>query len=203
MSKDFRDLVDVDGLTPAERARLERVHDLLVAAGPPVELTPALAGPPEEPLAARDNVVAFPTHRRRRLGVAALVAAALVAAAFAAGYVVGDRGAASEALRVVPLQGVGATGSVSVLPDEGGGNWPIELTIDGLPRLAADRAYYELFTWRKGKPRYPCVGFKMQNGKTTVRFTVPYELKDGTELVVSAIEPGKVRWPGHVVMRTT
>ena len=78
----------------------------------------------------------------------------------------------------------------------------VELTIDGLPRQTAQRAYYELFTWRAGKPRYPCVGFKMQNGKTTIRFTVPYELKDGTKLVVTAIEPGKARWPGQVVMRT-
>src|SRR5437588_621917 len=44
---EFRELVG-DDLTPEERARLERVHELLVAAGPPPELPPALAEPPGE-----------------------------------------------------------------------------------------------------------------------------------------------------------
>ena len=52
MTREFNDWVDVDGLTPAERERLERVHALLVAAGPPPELTAAI-----EPSArARDPV---------------------------------------------------------------------------------------------------------------------------------------------------
>ena len=38
MSPDFDDLVGTD-LDPAERARLERVHDLLMAAGPPPDLS--------------------------------------------------------------------------------------------------------------------------------------------------------------------
>jgi len=41
----FDDLVGTD-LEPAERERLRRAHDLLVAAGPPAELTPEFeAGP--------------------------------------------------------------------------------------------------------------------------------------------------------------
>ena len=77
----FDELVgdDVEG---AERDRLRRVHELLVAAGPPHELSPELeAGP--------DMLV---TYRRRRRGGASrrplvLAAAALViAAAFLAGY---------------------------------------------------------------------------------------------------------------------
>jgi hypothetical protein len=36
-----------------------------------------------------------------------------------------------------------------------------------------------------------------------VRFSVPYEFDDSTRLVVTAIEPGKVRWPGKVVMSTS
>ena len=78
----------------------------------------------------------------------------------------------------------------------------MELTVTGLPKQSSDRAYYELFVWRHGKPGYPCVGFKMAHGTTTVRFTVPYELTDDTQLVVTAIEPGKASWPGKVVMRT-
>jgi hypothetical protein len=199
MTRSFDDLVDTDGLSPAERARLERVHDLLVAAGPPAELPADLATAP----AARAEVVDLSSRRSRRAAFAGLIAAALAAAAFGAGYLVGDRGEGESALRVVQLQGGTASGSVRVMPAESGGNWPIELKIDGLPRHAAQRGYYELFVWRKGKPGYPCVGFKMQSdGTTTIRFTVPYELKKGTQLVVTSIEPGKVRWPGQVVMRT-
>ena len=42
---DFDELIgdDVDDL---ERARLRRVHDLLVAAGPPADMPAALAAPP-------------------------------------------------------------------------------------------------------------------------------------------------------------
>ena len=40
----FDDLVDGDDLSPDERRRLEDVHELLVAAGPPPELPAALAG---------------------------------------------------------------------------------------------------------------------------------------------------------------
>ena len=44
---DFRELVG--DLPDEERARLERVHDLLIAAGPPPELPPALVEPDPRP----------------------------------------------------------------------------------------------------------------------------------------------------------
>src|SRR2546430_6026065 len=51
---DFRELLTGEDLSPEERARLERVHGLLIEAGPPPELTPALAEPetaePEMPI---------------------------------------------------------------------------------------------------------------------------------------------------------
>ena len=40
----FDELAGGDDLSPEEAARLERVHDLLVAAGPPPELPPHLLG---------------------------------------------------------------------------------------------------------------------------------------------------------------
>jgi len=39
---DFKDLIDADGLDPEEEARLRHVHELLVQAGPPPDLPPAL-----------------------------------------------------------------------------------------------------------------------------------------------------------------
>ena len=67
---------------------------------------------------------------------------------------------------------------------------------------AREHGYYELFVWRHGKPGYPCTGFRMVGGTTTVHFTVPYELKPGTKLVVTEVVRGKANWPGRVVMRS-
>ena len=39
----FDDLIDSDDLSPEEELRLRRVHELLLQAGPPADLPPALA----------------------------------------------------------------------------------------------------------------------------------------------------------------
>ena len=44
---DFRDIIDTEGLNPDEEARLRRVHELLVRAGPPPDLPPSLERTPE------------------------------------------------------------------------------------------------------------------------------------------------------------
>ena len=51
MTREFDDLIDTDDLDDDERARLRRVHDLLVEAGPPPDLPPALETVPDEPSA--------------------------------------------------------------------------------------------------------------------------------------------------------
>src|SRR5919201_1786294 len=79
-------IVDREGLGPEEEARLRRVHELLVRAGPPPDLPPALERTPE---AAEAEIVQFPLLPRRRWAVAALVAATLVAIAFGGGYLLG------------------------------------------------------------------------------------------------------------------
>jgi len=203
MNRDLSDLIELGDLAPAQRQRLQEVHDLLTAVGPPPALSPALREPPQPEPA---QVIPWPDAGRRR-GAAALIAAvvAAVAVAFAGGYVLGDRSESTEASQVVAMRGVNvrAVGSVRVGEEEPAGNWPMELTVTGLPVQKGERDYYELFVWRKGKPTYPCVGFKMRGDRTTVRFTVPYEFRDSTKLVVTAIEPDEdVRWPGRVVMRT-
>jgi hypothetical protein len=76
------------------------------------------------------------------------------------------------------------------------------LTVTGLPVLGKHGGYYELFTWRHGKPGYPCGGFKVENGTTSVHLTVPYAFKPGTKLVVTVVEHGKTEWPGRVVMHS-
>lgn len=194
MTREFNDWVDVEGLSPAERERLERVHALLLAAGPPPELTAAIARPPAQ-------VIQFPVWRRRPLVAALAATVAVAGAAFGGGYVVGnDTG--MKATQVVSLRGqANQLASLRIGAPDQVGNSPMILTVSGLPKLGA-YAYYELFTWRHGKPSYPCGGFRMQSGTTSVRLTVPYELKPGTKLVVTMVERGKVAWPGRVVMRS-
>lgn len=189
----FEDWVDVEGLAPDERERLERVHALLLEAGPPAALPTELEHPPA-------HVIPFRAPRRRGGLVALLAAAILVAAAFGGGYLVGHTGGTSMT-EVVKLQGSqNELASLRVGAADEVGNSPMELTVTGLP--AHEHGYYELFVWRHGKPAYPCTGFRMVGKKTTVRFTVPYELQAGTKLVVTEVVRGKADWPGRVVMRS-
>jgi hypothetical protein len=201
VSPRFDDLVDGGDLPPDELLRLRGVHEMLVAAGPPPDLPPALA---EAPRPGQAEVVQIAARPRSRRTVFALIAAALAIGCFGGGYLLGDRSGNSEVVRVVPLEGVGAQSaraSVSLGAAERGGNWPMELEVTGLPP-SGDHEYYELFVWRHGKPSYPCVGFKAHAGTTTVRFNVPYELDEETKLVVTAIARDKSPWPGQVVMKT-
>ena len=189
----FDDWVDVEGLEQAERARLERVHALLLEAGPPASLPSGLERPPGQ-------VIAFPEWRRRGAMIAAAAAAVIAAACFGGGYLLGENSGTSMK-QVVVLQGAqNSFASLRVGATDEVGNTPMELSVTGLPER--EHGYYELFVWRQGKPGFPCTGFRMLGDKTTVRFTVPYELKAGTKLVVTEIVRGKHDWPGRVVMRS-
>jgi hypothetical protein len=173
MNPGFDDLID-DGLDPAERERLRGVHELLVAAGPPPELTSTLANLAPEP--AEAEVLRFP---RRRRGLAALALAATVAVAAVGGYLIGDNGQGSfKTVRVVSMQGQNAFASVRVGPSDGNGNWPLEFSVQGLPKLTGD-SYYELMLTQNGKPTLPC--------------GVPYKLTSGSTWVVIVLTPK----PGH------
>ena len=58
---EFNDIIDTDGLDPDEEARLRRAHALLVQAGPPPDLPPALEAPPTQPNEA--EIIQFPCCR--------------------------------------------------------------------------------------------------------------------------------------------
>lgn len=199
MSPEFDDLVDATGLEPEELRSLRRVHDLLVEAGPPADLPEALHRPPAH---RRATVLAFPA-RPRRAAFAALAAAA-VAAAFAGGYLIADQTHHStiDAVRVVPMTGEqNSFASLRVGSADAEGNWPLELTATGLPKLSGD-AYYVLMVWRNGKPVAFCGTFEVARaGTTTLRFSVPYRINDNTKWVVTRFVPGTA-FPGHVVMTT-
>ena len=175
---DFNDLVGGDDLTGAERDRLRRVHDLLVQAGPPPELSPKLTSAPPEPKA---RVIPFPRNRWRTFS---LTAAAALLAAFFVGWGVGHHRGADDVRRTIAMTGAnGALASLDVLNPDHAGNWGMKMTVTGLPELASGRTY-TLWLTKHGKLESVCGTFVVRSGATTVRMTAPYHLKEYTGWVV-------------------
>ena len=159
------DLVGND-LEPGERARLERVHALLGQAGPPPELPPALERAPEPPVA---RVIPFPRRYRYTALAAAVVAAC---ALFGVGYLAGGAGG-SQPVRTVAMSGPNqATADLDLFEKDAAGNWPMELTVSGLPE-----GRYELWLTREGRLAEPCGAFAVAAGEATVPLNAPYSLK--------------------------
>jgi hypothetical protein len=193
---EFRDLVG-DELSPEERARLERVHELLVEAGPPPELPPSLA---EVPHGKAEAPTWLP---RRRAGALLSLAAAIALVAFLGGYVIGFRHNTFDKTREVSMHGTSnapnARAVIKLGKQDNAGNWPMVVTVHGLPRLP-ERGYYELFVTRNGN-FLRCGSFNVEAGTTSMDFTVPYtfERKDGW--VVTRWRRGE-REPGPALLTT-
>lgn len=174
---DFEDVVGND--VPAEeQARLRRVHELLVAAGPPPELPPSLERPPSP-----GHAGLLPSRRR---GALLALAAALAAIAFGAGYLVADRGAAPRAQAfetdfVLKMRGThgapGAVASLVVGKKDDDGNWPMAMTVHGLPPLAEGQRY-ELRLTRKGRLGPSCGTFLVRNDETVAFLNAPFTLRE-------------------------
>jgi hypothetical protein len=195
---DFHELVGED-LPAAERERLRRVHDLLVAAGPPPEVPPSLAHPDAD---RSEGVLAV--MPRRRAGAVLALAAALALAAFVGGYVAGVRHDRFHALATVAMHAArGADPAASALIRIGAadahGNRPLELVTRSLAPLP-NGGYYEMYLTR-GKKWWTCGTFAAGAGQVTVRLTVPYEFRRGDGWVVTAEQPG-ARASGRVVLTT-
>jgi hypothetical protein len=198
----FDDMVDREGLAPHEEARLRRVHDLLVQAGPPPDLPPALERPPTAP--AEAEVVQFPLLPRRRWTIAAVAAIALVVLAFGGGYLVGHaktKPTTFATKRVVPMHGGNALALLRVAQRDSAGNWPMQLEVNNLPTQHDPRAYYELWLTRNGKPVAPCGTFRVNARTTTVRLSVPYNFTGFNGWVVTR-QDASDRGPGTVVLTT-
>jgi hypothetical protein len=174
---DFEELVG-DDLEAAERARLERVHDLLIAAGPPPELPPHLARAPRAP---RATVIPIRRGRWRTVGFAA---AATLLIAFAAGWLIGNHHGAGHIQRTVTMAGAnGSQASLVVFDADAAGNWPMRMTVKGLPALPHGDTY-TLWLTKNGKLESPCGTFVVQDGTTSVRLNAPYRLKEYSGWVV-------------------
>jgi hypothetical protein len=173
----FDDLIDKD-LDPLERDRLLRVHELLIAAGPPPELPPHLASAPPAPKA---SVIPINRSRWRTAGLAA---AATLLIAFGAGWLFGSRHGEQAVQATVPMTGAhGAHASLVVYRIDSAGNWPMRMTVSGLPTLAQGKTY-TLWLTKKGALQAPCGTFTVGKGTTTVRLNAPYKLREYSGWVV-------------------
>jgi hypothetical protein len=178
---DFDELVgdDVEG---AQRDRLRRVHDLLVAAGPPPE--PSARTAPE-------TGVVVPFRRRRRRGVLLGLAAALaVAAIFTLGLVVAT-GDDPSAERVVAMTGPsGASASLEIFELDDAGNWPMLIDVQGLP--PREGKLFELWLTADGVPTAFCGSFLTDDeGRAVVPLNAPWRIDDFDGWVV--VEAGSTR----------
>ena len=194
---DFEQIVDSD-VEGAERSRLARVHSLLVQAGPPPELSPELESGPTLGMTLGRRP---PRVRRRVLLLAAAVA--IIALVFLGGYIAGNGGSTANA-EVLKLTGTPAAphalASLQVEPVDAGGNWPMHLSVTGLPKLS-NSSYYEVFLVRNGKPFAPCGTFQVAvNQATTVQLNAPYRLHHGDTWIVTRQTPTSSD-PGVVVLR--
>jgi hypothetical protein len=169
---DFEELVGTD-LEPEERKRLLRVHELLVAAGPPPDYAQDAPPIPREA-----QVVRFPLRGRRIALVA--VAAAFAIALFGAGFFVGDRnGGPQQVVTMVgTAQAATASASLELFPVDDAGNWPMKLEVRGLTPTLSGRPY-ELWLARGNRLAALCGSFRADpDGTTRVPLTAPYRLTD-------------------------
>jgi hypothetical protein len=197
---DFDELVGAD-VDAEEQQRLRRVHDLLLQAGPPPELSPEIeAGPTLAMTLGRP-----PRRLQRRVALLA-AAIALVAVAFLAGYITGNgKGDGLSAGHTISLTGTkaapGALASLRVEPPDAAGNWPMRLSVTGLAKLPA-KGYYTVYLVRHGKPFAPCGTFVVA-GKAhgaSLWLNAPYDVRKGDTWVVTRQMPGHHE-AGPVVLR--
>jgi hypothetical protein len=181
---DFRELVGGE-LPPEEMARIERVDRLLRATPPP---------PAEVPSSLNRAVARIGAERtlwtRRRLAVAAALAAALAALFFGVGR--WTTGGGAQYRFAVPLEPTAsapqASGTVKIGDrDPESGNWELQLSVAGLPRLSGGD-YYVLWLAKNGKYAGTCGTFNVGSGRTTVDMTVSYRLQNYDAWVISRHE---------------
>lgn len=197
----FDELIGQD-VPSAERERLRHVHELLLEAGPPPELSPEIeAGPTLAMTLGRQK---RERHVRGRVSML-LAAAVAVTVVFIGGYITGNtRTGGNAPTTVMKLTGTaaapGALASLRIEHADPAGNWPMELSVTGLPKLP-DRAYYVVVLVRDGKPWAPCGTFVVSGPTdgTSVRLNAPYELEKGDTWWVMKQMPGNAQ-PGPAVL---
>jgi hypothetical protein len=187
-----------------ERERLRDVHELLVQAGPPPELTPPLQNAPDF------GVSRLQPRRVVKRRALLLLAATLSIAGvfFAAGLTVANRHSGGNASavpveRTLSLVGTSGAPQARATLDvwhARAGNWPMTLSVIGLPKLPA-HTYYEVYLVRNGKPWGSCGSFRVDGpGAVSLTLNAPYSLEKGDSWVVTRPGPAGEE-PGKTVLR--
>lgn len=167
---DFDDLVG-DEVDPGQRRRLQRVHEFLVAAGPPPEM-------PSAPAPAIDAAPIVPLWRRRG-AVLALAATLGMVAAFTVGLALAAGDETSPDFVVAMSGPGGAKASLQVFEADEGGNWPMELEVQGLGAPSAGGGLYQLWLTMDGKRAALCGSFVADpDGVTVVPMNAPWHLRE-------------------------
>ena len=173
---DFEAIVGSD-LESAERDRLLRVHEALVAAGPPPEPAANAVAP-----STAEPVRLLPAVPRRRRGALVALAAAFGVLVFAVGAVVGnawnDPGTFDTVTMTGTAEAAGASASLELFDLDDAGNWPMEVRVNGLAPSASGRPF-ELWLTRGGEPAALCGSFRVApDGTAVVPMNAPYRLDD-------------------------
>jgi hypothetical protein len=173
---DFEAIVGAD-LGPDEHDRLLRVHEALVAAGPPPE-TAELASAPST--AEPEPISLLPAAPRRRRGALVALAAALGVLVFAVGAVVGSAWDEPGTFETITMTGTpaaeGATASIVVFDLDAAGNWPMEVRVSG---LRPGGRPYQLWVTRGGELAELCGSFlAAADGTTVVPMNAPFRLDE-------------------------
>jgi hypothetical protein len=173
---DFETIVGSD-LGPAERDRLLRVHEALIAAGPPPEAAASVSAP-----STAEPIRLLPAAPRRRHGALVALAAALAVLVFGVGAVVGNAWDEPGTFDTVTMTGTpaaeGAKASVELFDLDSAGNWPMEIRVSGLAPAPSGRPF-ELWLTRGGETVALCGSFLVaSDGSAVVPMNAPYKLTD-------------------------
>ena len=198
------DLIGAD-TTGAERQRLQDVHEQLLEAGPPPELSPELEAGPTLGMTVRKK------RARKQRTMVLLAAAVTIGLVFLGGFMAGNHGGGQSkpVTMALDLTGTrlapGAEGALQVWNSRDGKNWPMTLSVVGLKELPP-HSYYEVYLFRDGKIQTwgRCGAFRVgdsgASSATTVTLTSPYTLEKGDTWVVTRPEANGAE-PGQMVLR--
>lgn len=192
-------------LEPDERERLARIHELLLIAGPAPRLSPRIK---QSPRRLRRRGHSWRQLQRPVVVLAAALAALLLA--FLGGFVAGNRSANERtSARLIKLAGTQgaphALASLRIAPSGGSGNWSMQLSASGLPKLPPDELY-QVYLVREDKLYASCGSFRVTSRAQaiSVSLNAPYPLQRGDTWVVTREH---VQRDGHeastVVLRPT
>jgi hypothetical protein len=187
----------MEGASPDEEERLRRIHEMLLAAGPPPELPPSLE---EAPVIRpeRERRPALTTLPRRRFGAVLVAAAGIAAAAFVVGYLAGNvQSGGSPSVTNIPMRPTALaprTAQAVIALEKTGGesNVPMTLTVSNLRHLPKG-SYYELWLTRavdaggttKQKLIVLCGTFLQSADRVEVKMNAPYTLDEHPGWVIT------------------